>query len=200
MKISTLITLATNIMKKRNSYYSIGLMVSLLTLCSLLGCDESDITGYQPTGIANGVLDVSINTFVQNDPQFSTFADALRRTGVDQQLEGGEFTLFLPTDTAFSAFLANQNLSSLDDIPSDSLEMLVLHHVFPGKLMSPRDFTDEPQDFQPLMGEPVSIDLIDFRPDGLFFLVRANGTVVQTSNLEPTNGAIHVLKDNTLGF
>ena len=187
-------------MKKMPIYNAMSLLVGSLLFVSLFGCDESDITGYQPTGIASGVLDVTINTFVQNDPQFSTFADALRRTGIDQQLESGEFTLFLPTDTAFSSFLADQNLSSLDDIPSDSLEMLVLHHVFPGKLMSPRDFTDEPQDFQPLMGEPVSIDLIDFRPDGLFFLVRANGTVVQTSNLEPTNGAIHVLKDNMLGF
>lgn len=75
-------------MKKLYSY-SISLIVSLLTLCSLLGCDESDITGYQPTGIANGVLDVTINQFVQNDPQFSRFAEVLRRTGVDQQLEGG---------------------------------------------------------------------------------------------------------------
>lgn len=175
-------------------------MLGLLTLCSLLGCDESDITGYQPTGIANGVLDVTINQFVQNDPQFSQFAEVLRRTGVDQQLESGEYTLFLPTDTAFSSFLVRQDLSSIDDIPADSLELLALHHVLEGKLMSPRDFTDEPQEFQPLAGDPLSIDLIDFRPDGLFFLVRANGTVVQTSNLEPTNGAIHVLKDNALGL
>ena len=171
-------------MKKLIPFSSISVFISLLMLYSLTGCDESDITGYQPTGIANGVLDVTINTFVQNDPQFSKFASALRRTGVDQQLEGGEYTLFVPTDTAFSIFLTKQKIKSVDDISTDSLEMLVLHHVFEGKLMSPRDFTDEPQNFQPLMGKPVSIDLIDFRPDGLFFLVRANGTLVQTSNLE----------------
>ncbi|NJN28283.1 MAG: hypothetical protein HC819_21100 [Cyclobacteriaceae bacterium] len=187
-------------MKKLQYSNSFSLLLGLFMLFSLLGCDESDITGYQPTGIANGVLDVTINTFVQNDPQFSQFAEVLRLSGVDQQLEGGEYTLFLPTDTAFSSFLAKQDFNSISDIPVDSLKLLALHHLLDGKLMSPRDFTDEPQQFKPLAGEPLTIDLIDFRPDGLFFLIRANNIVVQTSNLEPTNGAIHVLKDNALGF
>ena len=187
-------------MKTTNSHNAARLLWVLLFAILAAGCDESKITGYQPSGLANGKLSVTINTFVQNDSQFSIFAKALKRTGVDQLLEGGTYTLFLPTDIAFNLYLKSKKLNSLDDIPTETLKMLVLHHIIEGKLISHKDFTEDPRTYQPLFGKPLSIGMVSQPFNNLYHMVRVNNIDVQTSNLEPTNGAIHVLKSNALGL
>lgn len=94
---------------------------------------------------SNGVVHVidqviTIPTVVNtalNNPNFSTLVAALTRAdlGVDYVtlLSGaGPFTVFAPTNAAFTALLTELNVTSLDDIPANTLNAVLQYHVVNG--------------------------------------------------------------------
>lgn len=77
---------------------------------------------------------------LQNDPAYDKMVEALQAADLWNDLDGTFWiTLFTPTNSAFETFLAENNLSSISDIPSDSLNNLISYHVQYGKIFE-RDF------------------------------------------------------------
>ncbi|MEX2536794.1 MAG: fasciclin domain-containing protein [Trueperaceae bacterium] len=81
-----------------------------------------------PEGQADSQAEQGLFATLSANPDFSTFADALQRTGMADRLEQqGAFTILAPTNQAFEQ--AGIELDSLDD---QQLIMLVSNHIISG--------------------------------------------------------------------
>ena len=68
------------------------------------------------------VVDLAVAT-----ADLSILVEALTEAELVETLQGdGPFTVFAPTNAAFEAFLADNNFASLDDVPDDVLEQVLL--------------------------------------------------------------------------
>ena len=78
----------------------------------------------------NPPSDISLLQYLKGENDCTIFYQALLRTGINLDLSGdGPFTIFVPNDVAFQAFLENNNWTSLDDISQNILTMIVKFHV-----------------------------------------------------------------------
>ena len=79
----------------------------------------------------------NVITPLANNPAFSTFLAALTRPdlGIDYVAtlsEAGPFTVFVPTNNAFTAFLSELGYANLNDIPTNALNAILQYHIVPG--------------------------------------------------------------------
>ncbi len=71
-------------------------------------------------------------------PELSTLVAALQLAdgNLVDVLSGGDYTVLAPTNDAFGAFLAANNIPSLEDVPTDLLTNILLNHVINGTVDS----------------------------------------------------------------
>lgn len=102
---------------------------SLLVLVAIVfaSCSsDDDNSSSNPT--SNTIAD-----FVNENPYYSTLKSALDLTSLTPALASStEFTLFAPDNDSFEAFLSSNGFSSLDDVPLEVLEQVLLNHVIQG--------------------------------------------------------------------
>lgn len=68
---------------------------------------------------------------------FSSLVAAVEAAGLTATLSGDtEYTVFAPTDDAFATFLTDNGFASLDEVPEATLELILLNHVQPGRILS----------------------------------------------------------------
>ncbi len=68
---------------------------------------------------------------------FSSLVAAVEAADLTATLSGEtNYTVFAPTDEAFTTFLSDNGFASLDEVPEDVLKMILLNHVQPGLLMA----------------------------------------------------------------
>jgi len=114
---------------------------------------------------------------------FNTLAELLTEAGLVETLKGeGPFTVFAPTDEAFAAVPA-ETLEALRANP-DELVRVLTYHVVPGKVMAADVVNLESADT--VAGVPVSISVSDGT-------VMVDGATVTATDIEATNGVIHVI-------
>lgn len=106
-------------MKRRNIFQFLVVIFSLV----LLSCEREDNTDIKPS-----ILDE-----LDSDPALSTLASAVDRAGLRQALAGTQYTLFAPTNDAFTA--AGINPSQID--PAALLKVLQ-YHMIPSRVDSSR--------------------------------------------------------------
>jgi uncharacterized surface protein with fasciclin (FAS1) repeats len=83
----------------------------------------------------------NIVEIAQGDANFSILVQALTRSDLSANyatvLSGtGPFTVFAPTNAAFTALLTELGVASLNDIPAATLEAVLKYHVVSGKVLS----------------------------------------------------------------
>jgi transforming growth factor-beta-induced protein len=143
----------------------------------LAGCSESSASPVDPIDPdQNDVVDTAI------EAGFSTLVTAVQAAGLENVLRGsGPFTIFAPTNQAF------QNLPSgvLDGLlaDTDALTSVLLYHVVEGRILA-SDLTDG-QIVTSIDGRPFRITL----GSG----AQVNGAGIVTTDVEATNGVIHVI-------
>jgi uncharacterized surface protein with fasciclin (FAS1) repeats len=116
---------------------------------------------------------------------FNTLAAALDAAGLVDALKGdGPFTVFAPTDEAFSKLPAGTVENLLKPENKDQLTAILTYHVVPGKLAS---------------GDVVGSDsATTLQGDNLAFAtdsdgVKVNGARVVQADVNASNGVIHVI-------
>lgn len=118
---------------------------------------------------------------------FSTLVAAVSAAGLAETLSGeGPFTIFAPTNDAFAAALEALGISA-EDLLADTgtLTNILLYHVVAGKVMAADVASLEAA--TTLQGADIAITVTD---DGVFL----NDSIqVTTTDLEATNGVIHVI-------
>jgi uncharacterized surface protein with fasciclin (FAS1) repeats len=151
---------------------------------------------------SNGVVHVvdkvialpTIVTTAVNNPEFSSLVAALTRSdlGVDyvQILSGnGPFTVFAPTNAAFSALLTELSLANLAAIPAATLNAVLQYHVVSGANVLAGDLTDE-QEVTTFQTGKFRIDLTGGAKiiDG-----QARTTNIVVTDVQANNGVVHAI-------
>ena len=119
------------------------------------------------------------------DPNsFSTLWHAVRIAGLAEALGGeGPFTVFAPNDTAFGTIPQQTTQALLNNPPK--MATLLKYHVVPGKVMA-ADVVGLTE-AKTLLGETLKIET----RDGNVFI---NGVRVSKTDIECTNGVIHLIE------
>ncbi|WP_272507383.1 fasciclin domain-containing protein [Salinibacter grassmerensis] len=128
-----------------------------------------------------------VDTAVEAD-NFNTLAQALEAADLVGALKGdGPFTVFAPTDAAFDALPDGQLESLLQPENREQLQAILQYHVAEGKAMA-SDVTG--MDAAPtLEGRSVQIQV----EDGTVRLMGQNTATVVQTDIEASNGVIHVI-------
>lgn len=170
-------------MKKLNFLFSF-LLLGLMTTSFFACKDDDKPEPQQPQTIAE---------IAAGDAQFSTLVTALNRTNLTSVLNGtGTFTVFAPTNAAFTAAGIDVNT-----IPVDQLTDVLLYHVL-GATVKSTDLQD---------GQTYASTASAAGPNDkqLSILIEKTGASVKVNNsanvtsadVTATNGVIHVV-DNVL--
>lgn len=125
-----------------------------------------------------------VDTAVEAD-DFNTLATALTEAELIETLKGeGPFTVFAPTDAAFAALPEG----TLDNLLADKekLSNVLLYHVVAGKIMAEDVVGLDGQSVETASGQSINIKV----KDGT---VHINDAVVKTTDIEASNGVIHVI-------
>lgn len=128
-KVNKYVTKST-IMKnlQSNSKRLLTVALSVTMLAAFSSCDDDD----DPMPEQSNVVDVLVD-----DGNFNTLATAVVTAGLDDDLSGpGPFTVFAPTDQAFTDFLGDNNLAAADLLASTSLASILTYHVVPSSVTS----------------------------------------------------------------
>ena len=159
------------------------LLPALLLLAPLAGCDPSD-------DFIDGDDGQTITQIVVNANDLTTLEAAVVAAGLDDDLAGGEFTVFAPTDAAFTALLGDLDLTASELLDRDDLADILGVHVVSGGTFEADDLEDGAT-FTSLSGTTLtvvrtgSVVGIDFNGDDV-----ADATVT-TADLDATNGVVH---------
>ena len=128
-------------------------------------------------GNSQDIVDTAINS-----GSFNTLVSAVKKAGLVPALRGdGPFTVFAPTDEAFSKIPKVLLKALVED--KDTLAKVLTYHVVPGKVMA-KDVV-KLNSAKTLQGQSVSID----SSSG----VKVNNAQVVQADIETSNGVIHVI-------
>ena len=169
-----------------------GLLPLALVSILFVSCSDDDNAPEIPQEMPETtIVDVALS-----DSNLSILVEALDEADLVTTLKGnGPFTVFAPTDSAFQAFLADNNFSSLDDIPEETLKQVLLNHVVSGNVKAADLETAYYSSSSTAGVDGKNLSLYVNTMDG----VTINGSSVATADIEASNGTIHVV-DKVIGL
>jgi transforming growth factor-beta-induced protein len=169
-------------MKNSKSIYRLMFVASMALLMGVSSCSKDDESNDMMQ--TNNIVDVA-----SADPNFSILVAALDKAGLAGTLQGdGPFTVFAPTNAAFTSLLADLGISSLDDLSAETLKPILLYHVLSGKVLS-TDLTDGYVNTLSSGPDQTKISLEVDKQN-----VRLNGSSsITMADIKASNGVIHVI-------
>ena len=131
----------------------------------------------------------NIVTIASETPSLSILVDALTMFPdlTDALSSDGNYTVFAPTNDAFTALLGVIGQSSLDDVPENVIERLLKYHVISSAALMSGDLTDG-QMAATLLSNDDKITVGISGSD-----VTINEANVTTANVEASNGIVHIV-------
>ena len=165
--------------KKFLSFFAIALIASF----TLTSCEEDE-------PMTDPELELeSIVAIAQETASLSILVDALTKFPdlVSALSADGDFTVFAPTNDAFTALLGVIGQTDLNDIPEEVIERLLKYHVISGASLMSTDLSDG-QQAATLLGAD---DKVTVGINGT--TVNINSAKVATPNVEASNGVVHIV-------
>jgi uncharacterized surface protein with fasciclin (FAS1) repeats len=160
------------------------LMVALVLGAAVLVCGctslrEDNVQNQTPAGAPGENL--TIDEVLVRDGNFSTFVRALDASRLEGLLTGpGPYTVFAPTDEAFSR-LPPGTLDELFEDPKGNLAEALLYHVAPGEYPASTGGT-----IATVQGSPIDLDATGES-------MTVNGAKVVRADIPAANGVIHAI-------
>lgn len=116
---------------------------------------------------------------------FTTLVAAVQAAGLVETLKGeGPFTVFAPTDDAFSKLPAGTVETLLLPENKDQLIAILTYHVLPGQVAS-GDIAGKTMEATTVQGSALMVNAIDG--------VKINNATVTQADIMTSNGVIHVI-------
>ena len=133
-----------------------------------------------PAPAPKSIVDVAVGS-----PDHTTLVSALTAAGLVETLKGaGPFTVFAPTNAAFSALPAGTVDGLLKPESKEALTKILTYHVVAGAVKA-ADLKDG-QKVKTLQGEELTVSIKDGK-------VMINGANVTAADLVGSNGVVHVI-------
>ena len=168
-------------MKNKAKLIKLFLLVVLPSL--FVSCSDDDNTNSVPQNN-------SIAAVASRSSQFTTLVSALERADLVSTLDGdGSYTVFAPTNTAFSNFLSDNGFSSLDDVPVTLLREILLNHVVLGTNLSTNLTTGYVKTLG--KGSASSSNTLSMYVNVGTNVILNGVSTVTTANITADNGVIH---------
>jgi len=115
-------------MRKYNFGYS---TIFLLLLTLAFSCTKSKREDLKPAASQN------IMQILEKDAKYSILVAALKRTELDKQLASvGPYTLFAPTNDAFTATLGSDAATAVTQLPIATLTRILRYHIYAMRITS----------------------------------------------------------------
>ena len=157
-----------------------GKLLSIIALCTAVFGTANVSAAHHESGEAKA--NPTIVEIAVGNPDFSTLVAALQAAELVEALSGeGPFTVFAPTDEAFSKVPADALNALLAD--KEALTQVLTYHVVPGKVMA-ADVTGLTS-AKTVEGSEITIDTSNG--------VNVDGANVVQTDIETSNGVIHVI-------
>lgn len=155
----------------------IAVLLVMVVLTVISGCDDDD----SPSTPTDNIV-----VLAQGNSNLSSLVAALTKyPDLVATLSGsGQFTVFAPSNTAFSNLLTAIGQTSIDDIPEDVLKDILEYHVVTsGKVLSTQLTNGN---VETANGEDIAVTVTGG--------VKLNGSVnVTTADVEASNGVVHIV-------
>jgi len=166
-------------MKKQTLIYG---MIALMGIFILTGCEKSEDDMKQ-------AADMTIAEYASSDASFSILVQALAKADLVNVLNGtGNFTVFAPTNDAFTALFNELGISGIDALSKETLTPILLYHVLGTEAKSSMITTGYYSTLSPAQGSTLSLK-VDVSSG-----VKLNKTTnVTTADVDVKNGVIHVI-------
>ena len=148
-------------------------------VCGCTSLREDNVQNQTPAGTPGENL--TIDEVLARDGNFSTFVRALDASRLEGLLTGsGPYTVFAPTDEAFSR-LPPGTLDELFEDPKGNLAEALLYHVAPGEYPASTGGT-----IATVQGSPIDLDATGES-------MTVNGAKVVRADIPAANGVIHAI-------
>ncbi len=160
--------------------------VSLFTFIMLLA-----LAPLAPTAEAQGA---TVADLVGGNANLGLLAVAIEAAGLADDLAGGEFTVFAPTNGAFLTFRADLGITQ-EGLLADTalLQTILRYHVVPSAVTFGDVFTSElPTSLTALDGNSIGVTLANNR-----IVLNGGRATVAQPNIFGSNGVVHII-DNVL--
>ncbi len=132
------------------------------------------------------ILPASIVSHALNNPNFSTLVQALVKANLTDALSGaGPFTVFAPTNDAFTALFTTLGVSGIDALTAEQLSPILLYHVVSGNVTASQVMTGS----VPTLNPASSINVV---VSGTGVKLNNSSNVIAT-DVQGTNGVIHAI-------
>jgi len=143
------------------------------------------------------VMPETITEIAAANQDLSILVEALTIANLAETLnQPGDYTVFAPTNEAFTAFLSQNNIPSLGDVPVDVLTQVLLNHVVVGEATSTSLSTGYVNTMAKQAGTDLNLSMFINTGNG----VTLNGVSnVAIPDIDATNGIIHVV-DAVIGL
>ena len=173
----------------RTNYATV--IIALAIGAAVLICGCMGLSGGEARNQTNGTPaetpfaeSLPINEVLDRDGNFSTFIQAIEAAGLEGLLTGpGPYTVFAPTDEAFSR-ISNTVMEDLFSDPKGNLAEILLYHMAPGNYMTPGIALNDT--IATVQGNPVTVDATGGG-------VRVNGAGMVRVDMLAANGVIHAI-------
>lgn len=132
------------------------------------------------------ILPSTVVDFALSNPNFSTLVEAAVKADLVEALSAaGPFTIFAPTNEAFSMLFNDLGVSGIQDIPAETLKPILLYHVIGDNVIS----TEVGKGSVPTLNADanIEIDIVDSK-----VMLNTNSQVIAV-DVQGTNGVIHVI-------
>ncbi len=171
------------------SFLKKGLILAMSSMMFLSSCSDDDNNDQNPDPGPQ-----SLTATLAADARFSVLVDALQRTGLDATLDAsGTYTVFAPTDAAFTTALGDLGYNSLDELEAAlttaGLRNVLLYHVLGAEVMA--------ADVSTVYASPAATNADG---DALSLFINAGSEVlindaatVRETDINASNGVAHVI-------
>ncbi|MFC2147690.1 fasciclin domain-containing protein [Bacteroidota bacterium] len=177
---------------RKNPIIKHFLILTFLAL-AVLSCNNDDDGGSQS---GENIVELAIA-----NPNLSTLVEALEITDLVTTLEGpGPFTVLAPTNAAFDLFLATGNFASINDVPVDVLEQVLLNHVIGSQINAANFVTLSRNYAETLADGPTTGTKLSLYFNATGAAIEFNGaSKVIDADVLASNGVIHTV-DTVIDF
>jgi uncharacterized surface protein with fasciclin (FAS1) repeats len=175
-------------MKNLFKIKNLALILSLFIL--LISCNNDDETS---TPVDNSIAGLALKT-----PDLSILVQALQKAELATTLQAsGTYTVFAPTNAAFTAFLATTPYATINDVPKEALTQILLNHVITTKYMAADLTTGYIKTLA--KGTASATNTLSMYVNTSAGVTLNGGAKVTTPNVMATNGVIHIV-DQVIGL
>lgn len=164
------------------------LMAAVVVFAS---CEKDDNEDTMPVNIPE--KEMNIVETAQADPQFSILVDAVVKAGlVDALTADGPYTVFAPTNDAFTMLFNQLGVNGVEDLTADQLRPILLYHVVEAKVMA----ADVTSGYVPTLNTtaPGNNSVMILVDASMGVMLNASSKVIAT-DVMTSNGVIHVIDE-----